>query len=105
MTASPATVDFLLLRRPITADVSDALDSDNPDPGGALISAEQERLLAGAIQTLPPRDRILIDLSYRQGLPPEEVASILKTSVGAFYTQKSRILDKIREIVRASGSL
>jgi DNA-directed RNA polymerase specialized sigma24 family protein len=48
---------------------------------------------------------MIIDLCYRQGLAVEEIAAILKTSVNAVYTQKSRVLDKIREILRKSGSL
>ena len=103
--AARVTIDFLRNRAPMSAEVTDAVAQDDSDPGGAQTSAEQEKLLAEAIQTLPPRDRILIDLSYRQSLPPEEVASILKTSVGAVYTQKSRVLDKVRAILRTSGSL
>ena len=98
--AARLTIDFLRNRGPMSVEVTDAVTQDDPDAGGALISAEQERLLADAIQTLSPRDRILIDLAYRQGLPPEEIAAILKTSVGAVYTQKSRVLDKLRDALR-----
>ena len=42
---------------------------------------------------------------FRRSLPPDKIAKILCVSLGAFYTQKSRVLDKIREIARISGSL
>jgi RNA polymerase sigma factor (sigma-70 family) len=78
---------------------------DGSDPQGQFIIEQQERLLNQAIQTLSPRDRVILDLCYRQGLSTEEIAAILKASVATVYTQKSRVLDKIREILRTSGSL
>jgi RNA polymerase sigma factor (sigma-70 family) len=70
-----------------------------------LLKEQQESLLNQAIQTLPPRDRILLDLCYRQTLASEQIAALLKTSVNAVYAQKSRVLEKIREVLRRSGAL
>jgi RNA polymerase sigma factor (sigma-70 family) len=78
---------------------------DGSDPQAQFVIEQQERLLNQAIQSLSPRDRILLDLCYRQGLSTEEIAAILKASVATVYTQKSRVLDKIREILRTSGSV
>ncbi|MBI4526701.1 MAG: sigma-70 family RNA polymerase sigma factor [Deltaproteobacteria bacterium] len=41
-----------------------------------------------------------MELCYRKALPPEEIAAIFKVSTSAVYTQKSRLLDKLREAVR-----
>jgi RNA polymerase sigma factor (sigma-70 family) len=86
-------------------EVAGAVSRHSPDPAEPLLSEQQERLLNQAIQTLSPRDRILIDLCYRQALDSEEVAVLLKTSVNAVYAQKSRVLEKIREVLRSSGAL
>jgi RNA polymerase sigma factor (sigma-70 family) len=53
---------------------------------------------------LQPQERIIIDLFYRQNLSAQDVAAILHLSVGAVYTQKSRILAKLREALEKSGS-
>jgi len=99
------TIDFLRKRAPTSNELAGAVDRDGSDPQGQFIIEQQERLLNQAIQSLSPRDRILLDLCYRQGLSTEEIAAILKASVATVYTQKSRVLDKIREILRTSGSL
>ena len=99
------TIDFLRKQAPTAGEVAGTMSRHSPDPAEPLINKQQERLLNQAIQILSPRDRILVDLCYRQGLVTEEIAAILKASVAAVYTQKSRVLDKIREILRTSGSL
>ena len=99
------TVDFLRKRAPTSNELAGAVARDGSDPQAQFVIEQQERLLNQAIQSLSPRDRILLDLCYRQGLSTEEIAAILKASVATVYTQKSRVLDKIREILRTSGSV
>ena len=99
------TIDFLRKQARISSEVAGAVSRHGPDTAEPLLNEEQERLLNQAIQTLSPRDRILLDLCYRQALASEEIAQLLKTSVNAVYAQKSRLLEKIREVLRKSGAL
>jgi len=103
--AARLTIDFLRKQAQTAGEVASAMSRHGPDPAELFIDEEQERLLNRAIQTLSPRDRILLDLCYRQALASEEVAGLLKTSVNAVYAQKSRVLEKIREVLRRSGAL
>ena len=99
------TVDFLRKQAPTSGEVARAMSHHGPDPAEPLLNEQQERLLNRAIQTLSPRDRILLDLCYRQALASEQIAALLKISVNAVYAQKSRVLEKIREVLRRSGAL
>lgn len=104
--AARLTIDFLRKQKTtVNATDTDTIKSNQPDPPGSLIDDEEERLLSQAVQALPPRDRLFVDLHFRQALPPEEIAAILKVSVSAVYTQKSRILDKLRETLKKNGLL
>jgi RNA polymerase sigma factor (sigma-70 family) len=103
--AARLTIDFLRKQSPPTGEASVGLPVDQTDSAYSLIEQERATMLAHALETLPAKDRILVDLFFRQALPPEEIAAIFKTSVSAVYTQKSRVLDKIREILKNSGSL
>jgi RNA polymerase sigma factor (sigma-70 family) len=98
--AARLTIDHLRKQGPPAVEATDALPLDQPDPSNSLIDQEQERLVSQVLETLPPRDRLFIDLCFRQSLPPEEIASILRVSVNAVYTQKSRVLVKLREILK-----
>jgi RNA polymerase sigma factor (sigma-70 family) len=100
-----STIDFVRKRALPSGEIASAMSRDSPDPAEPLINEEQERLLIQAIQSLSARDRILLDLCYRQALGSEQIASLLKTSVNAVYAQKSRVLEKIREVLRRSGAL
>jgi len=102
--AARLAIDFLRRQRPSGSD-AEGIVGDGYDPAQSLLGREQEKLLNDAIQSISARERILIDLFYRQGLPAEEVAGVLKTSVGAVYTQKSRLLEKLREILGKAASL
>ena len=103
--AARLTIDYLRRQRPDDVEVTDAIASDQPDAPSALIAREEERLLAEAMQSLSVRDQLLIELAYRRSLGAEEIAALLKISVGAVYTQKSRVLDKLREILGKTLSL
>jgi RNA polymerase sigma factor (sigma-70 family) len=100
-----STIDFLRKQAPTSGEVASAISRHGPDPAEPLLNEQQEKLLNQAIQTLAPRDRILLDLCYRQSLASEQIAALLNTSVNAVYAQKSRLLEKIREVVRRSGAL
>jgi RNA polymerase sigma factor (sigma-70 family) len=103
--AARLTVDYLRRQGPADAEVTDAIASDQPDVPSALAAQEEERSLAAALQSLSARERLIIELAFRRSLSAEQSAAILKTSVGAFYTQKSRVLDKLREILGKTLSL
>jgi RNA polymerase sigma factor (sigma-70 family) len=99
------TIDFLRKREPDYVRISDDICSDYPDIAETLVSREQEVSFQEAIQLLPPRDRAILQLCFRENLPPQDIAGILKMSVNAVYTQKSRILDKLRGILEKTSSL
>ncbi|HEX9878806.1 MAG TPA: sigma-70 family RNA polymerase sigma factor [Candidatus Binatia bacterium] len=96
---SRETIDFLRKQTAPTVEVTETLSSDQAGALEVLVSGEEEQALARALDGLSPRDRLIVELSYRQGLPAEAIAEILKISVGAFYTQKSRLLGKLREVL------
>ena len=67
--------------------------------------ADQLQLLNNAVKDLAPHEKIIVDLFFLEGLPAKDVATILRMSVGAVYTQKSRILAKLRERLRKASEL
>ncbi len=103
--AARLTTDFLRKREPSKVEFTATLPYDQPDPSNSLIDQEQERSLSQILQALPSRDRLFIDLYFRQSLPPEEIASILRVSVSAVYTRKSRVLDKLGELLKKTQVL
>jgi RNA polymerase sigma factor (sigma-70 family) len=103
--AARLTIDLLRKQTPTSGEVAGAMSQYSPDATEPLLNEQHERLLNQAIQTLSPRDRIVLDLCYRQALASDQVATLLKTSVSAVYAQKSRVLEKIREVLRRSGVL
>ena len=99
------TIDFVRKRALPSGELPRAVLRHSPDHAEPLINEEQAELVNHVIRSLPARDRILLDLCYRQALATEEIALFLKTSVSAIYAQKSRVLAKIRELLRKSGAL
>jgi RNA polymerase sigma factor (sigma-70 family) len=99
------TIDFIRKKALPAGELANAIARDSPDPAEPLINEEQQKLLNQAIQSLSARDRVLLDLCYRQLLASDEVAQLLKISVNAVYAQKSRVLEKIRDVLRKSGAL
>jgi RNA polymerase sigma factor (sigma-70 family) len=105
MVATRLTVDFLRKREATDAASTKGTPSSQPDPPDGLIDREKEGLLLRGIQSLPSPDRLFLDLCFRQALLPQDIAGILKISVPAVYTQKSRILSKLRELLSKTGAM
>jgi RNA polymerase sigma factor (sigma-70 family) len=95
--ASRLTIDFLRKKRAPEVEVTDTIVSEQPEASDLMLDREQTDLLIKAIGSLSSRDRMIIELSYHRALPSQEIAWILKMSVGALYTQKSRILDRLHQ--------
>lgn len=98
--AARLTIDYLRKEKISPKEAAEELAVEQPNALDVLAEAQNQRLLLDNLQKLPPRDRLIIELHYRQGLPPQEIAEILKVSVSAVYTQKSRVVSKLREILK-----
>lgn len=103
--ATRQTINFLRGQETSTARAVENAPSDLPDPPGSMIDHERNKLLSQVLETLPPRDRLFIQLYFQHSLTPKEIASMLRVSVSAVYTQKSRVLDKLREALNKAGVL
>ncbi|TNF52767.1 sigma-70 family RNA polymerase sigma factor [bacterium] len=92
------TIDHLRKSKPVAS--LDALPVEPSQAGGqeGLLDEESLGLLREVVEQLSTKDKLLIELFYMKELPPEEIAQILKISVGALYTRKNRVLEKMRKI-------
>lgn len=69
-----------------------------PGPLEALVAAESAGQLAAALEAIPPRDRLLLVLHYRDGLPHAKVAAV----VGIAVNSVSPLLDRARDRLQAA---
>ena len=92
------TIDHLRKNKPLTS--IDDLTTEPSQAGDqeAIIDEESLNSLKELLEELPAKDKLLIELSYLRELPPDGVAQILHISVGAFYTRKNRIIEKLKKI-------
>ena len=105
MIATRRTIDHLRKFNFLTELLEEPLENHPVEIPERLLENEQLQLLDKAVQDLPPNERIIIDLFFREGISAKDAAGILRISVGAVYTLKSRILAKLRETLEKSRSL
>ncbi len=95
------------LRRPLG--VSDALLAEHEDegpPADVVIDAERRRAaVAGAIRTLPDRQRAAIVLTYQQGVSNAEAAAALGIGVKALESLLVRARQTLSATLRRQGLL
>lgn len=91
-------------RRAPWVELEAAGDIVDPSPGATekAEADERERMVAGAIDKLPARQRSAIMLTYGEGMSNAEVAEILDTSVSAVETLLVRGKQNLR---RALGNM
>ncbi len=86
---------------------SEALGEARPAGTGLGEILHQERLglLSQALEYLPPRDRSLLDLLYRQGLTHREAAQRLKVPPGTVSAWAVSAYEKLSKIMNDPSSI
>lgn len=81
-------------------DLDMSLTSSNLNPEKLLISKEMIQKMELAIQQLPPKCKMIFQLSKEDGLKYKEIASILNVSVKTIDNQIAIALQKISKSLR-----
>jgi RNA polymerase sigma-70 factor (ECF subfamily) len=76
-----------------------------PEPETALLSAELRGRIDGALQRLPPDQRLPVILCDVQGLEYEEIATVMKANIGTVKSRLSRGRARLRELLMAEPEL
>ncbi len=83
----------------------DVQDVTTESPDEAVEKKEERKLIEEAISRLPEKQKSVFVLRYNEELPYEEIAKILKTSVGGLKANYFHAVRKIQEYVkRAHGT-
>lgn len=71
-------------------------EGESNDPENNLVKEEMKRILAGIIDTLPEKERLVITLYYYEELMFKEIADILQVSESRVSQIHSKVLMKMR---------
>lgn len=81
----------------------DGVFIEPPSPGGDVerhvMAIRDVDSLRQAVEALAEPDRILLDRLFAEEVPYEDIAAELGVSVGAIYTRKTRLLNRLRDVV------
>ncbi|HSB22425.1 MAG TPA: RNA polymerase sigma factor, partial [Burkholderiaceae bacterium] len=76
------------------------MPADEPDePGDPANEAERKDLLDRALATLPPEQRLVVELTYFLGHSCEEIATITDCPVNTVKTRMFHARRKLRELL------
>lgn len=78
-----------------------ALPDTDPIPSAGLENAEMKALVRSAMDRLPKKQKAVFVLRYYEELAYEEIAGILKTSVGGLKANYHHAVKKIEAYVKA----
>lgn len=82
-------------------------DRDLPEPGADLIAAEGRRELAGALNRLPERERMIITLHYFERVALQDIAKsfgVTESRVSQLHTRALRMLRAALEAEEAAAA-
>ena len=111
--ASTVCLDFLRKqkRMPQTESADEMAESEGfapadeaPTPDEAILHAESADQIRAAIDALPGDMRTVIILYALQGLPYEEIADVMKTSIGTVKSRLNRARQKIAKYLADAGN-
>ncbi|MGB3913999.1 MAG: sigma-70 family RNA polymerase sigma factor [Dethiobacteria bacterium] len=79
--------------------LEDLLARPGETPESTLIKKERQRLLAAAIQKLPPREKLLLSLYYYEDLTQKEIAGLMKISIARVSQIHAQAIRRLQEIL------
>jgi RNA polymerase sigma-70 factor (ECF subfamily) len=105
-------IDYLRKKRPtVSLDDPDAashwedLQDGCPNPEEALVSQEARAMVRDLWSELGAEDRRFVELFYERDLDFDDVAERMNTSVGAIYSRKNRVRNKLTRILERRENL
>lgn len=85
--------------RPVLRDLEDS----SSNAFDLALEDERRRLIASALQQIPPEQREVLELVYFRGLSQTEIAEHLQNPVGTVKTRVRLGLTKLRDILTTQG--
>jgi RNA polymerase sigma factor (sigma-70 family) len=81
-------------------DMRDSIAHADEGPSEQLDQKELDHVLNNAIKRLPPKQKLVFTLRYYDEMPYEEMAKILKKSVGGLKANYFHALKKIQTVIQ-----
>ena len=81
-------------------EISEVPDETQPDPASESEAGDERAFLWKQVDALPESYRLLVMLRYQQGLPYEEIATVLSLPLGTVKTGLFRARARLREALR-----
>lgn len=92
-------VDALDDDSPRMLELRRSLRTQEPDPETAMQGSEAADRLHQALRQLGPKDRLLAELHLVRGRSLDDVAEVLGVTMNAAYVRKSRVLERLRQML------
>lgn len=83
----------------LDGDALDQVVAGEVSPEQRLATAEASALVVAALERLAPEDRVLVTLTYQEGLSNAEVAQALDMPVGTVKTRLFRARERLRGLL------
>ncbi len=83
----------------------DLLADPEPSPESRVLGRELEAAIMAGLQTLPEDQRVTLVLADVQGFDYQEVADIMRTSLGTVKSRLSRGRARLRDYLLGCGEL
>lgn len=103
--ARSTTLDLLRSRRPTSplqaVHTEPAADPETADPPRVLSEEESRKVVAGILDSLAPRERLVVELFYYSGKKYREIAEILRIPLNTVCSTLARALEKLRARLKA----
>ena len=91
--------------RAVAADVPQAIIDSTWDPERLALRAEMAEHIQSALLQIPTEQRLALILCDIQGLPYDEIAKIMETSLGTVKSRIARGREHLRRILTREGEL